>query len=263
MGEASATHACGPKGLSVESAGCAEIPSATPSPSRGNFGTAPIRPCATPRRRRFRSTSGMAGQELHHPIASELAQGTLPSLAQGENRCSAPVRSCPRWSATHRRRAIRCRRPPLYVRFPEARPIRRQHAAIWTWKIRPRVPRTKAPREPRRPRFHDPPRSRSGAASESRDRWRPERAPAPTPGVRLRRPGTDFNATAKKGLGHRFARRCRRSSAPDEEPTQRLACPSLAACGTPNDLRRRRFRACAREAQAQRNDPADASAPPR
>ena len=92
---------------------------------------APIRLCAAPRCRRFRSTSGTAGQRLRRPTASQFAPGALRTLVQGESRGCAPVRSSPRWSATYRRRAIRCRPPPLCVRFPQARPSRRQDAASW------------------------------------------------------------------------------------------------------------------------------------
>jgi hypothetical protein len=48
---------------------------------------------------------------------------------------------------------------------------------------------------------------------------------------------------------------------PDEEPAECPACRSPAACGTPNDPGRGRFRRHAGEAQAQRNGPAEAQAP--
>ncbi len=68
-----------------------------------------------PRRRRFRSTSGTAGQKLRPPTASEFAQGAARALLRAGSRGCTPVRSSRRWSATYRRITIRCRRRPLCV----------------------------------------------------------------------------------------------------------------------------------------------------
>ena len=77
----------------------------------------------------------------------------------------------------------------------------------------------KRPPGPRQRPFQGPLPSRLGAGSACHDHWRPRRTPIPTPEVRLRRPETDCNAIAEKTLGHNFARRRRRWSGPDEEPT--------------------------------------------
>jgi hypothetical protein len=135
----------------------------TPSPLRGNFGMAWIRSCVTPRRWRFRSTSGRADQEQGRPTASQFARGAVQTLVQGGSRGRALARSSSRCSTACRQRAIRCRRPPLCVRSPGARPSQRQDVGSHpqpTCRISRRVPRTKAPPGPRRPPFHDPLSSR-------------------------------------------------------------------------------------------------------
>ena len=79
MGEASATPARRAIGARRRDRPAHRPPSATPSPPTRQFGMAPIRPCVAPRRRRFRSTSGTAGQELRRPTASEFARGAPSS----------------------------------------------------------------------------------------------------------------------------------------------------------------------------------------